>query len=228
MAASQFRRLRTEYKHGTAVEDSPSGVTFCLYSSAEIRSLSACNVVSPISFNQLGHPVPGGLYDLRMGPFTDRNELMCSTCLLHCEYCPGTIETTVIETLSAVAASSAVEMGVSPSFAGHLGHIELPLPVCNPLFYSTILQILKMSCVSCHQLRIPDYYKALFLAQRKLLKEGLIIAAQQVSRGKERDQTKSANASFQLSRRPRSAARRLRSRSWKGTKKRSQSPESQS
>ena len=48
----------------------------------------------------------GGLYDLRMGPYTDRTTGVCLTCHLRGEHCPG-----------------------------HLGHIELPLPVCHPLFY---------------------------------------------------------------------------------------------
>ena len=93
--------------------------------------------------------VSGGLYDLRMGPYSDRNDLMCSTCLLACEHCPG-----------------------------HLGHIQLPLPVCNPLFYSTILQLLKLTCITCHKFRVPEYQKELFLVRQKLLERGLIIAAQ--------------------------------------------------
>ena len=30
-----------------------------------------------------------GLYDLRMGPFTDRDQILCMTCQLNVEYCPG-------------------------------------------------------------------------------------------------------------------------------------------
>ena len=82
--------------------------------------------------------------------FTDRGELMCSTCMLYCEHCPG-----------------------------HLGHIELPLPVCNPLFYNTILRCLKMSCINCHSFRIEDHLKKLYLIQQELLNEGLIIQAQE-------------------------------------------------
>ncbi len=71
------------------MHDSPSSVLFSPFSSREIRSLSVCRVDNPDSFNQLWHPSPGGLYDLRMGPFTDRNELACATCLLRSEHCPG-------------------------------------------------------------------------------------------------------------------------------------------
>ena len=66
-----------------------SSVTFALYSSDEIKSLSTCNVVIGESFNSLGHPISGGLYDLRMGPSSDRDNLMCATCMLTAEHCPG-------------------------------------------------------------------------------------------------------------------------------------------
>ena len=64
-------------------------VTFALFSSDEIKSLSTCNVVLGESFNSLGHPISGGLYDLRMGPSSDRDNLMCATCMLTAEHCPG-------------------------------------------------------------------------------------------------------------------------------------------
>ena len=139
-----FRRNRSEIKENGAIHEEASGVHFGLFSSDEIRGLSACHVSSPVSFNGLGHPVPNGLYDLKMGPFSDRNDMMCSTCYLHCEHCPG-----------------------------HLGHMELPLPVANPLLYNTILKILKMSCISCHTFRVPNHFKKLYLVQQKLLDRGI-------------------------------------------------------
>ena len=93
---------------------------------------------------------PGGLYDARMGPYTDRHNIMCATCVQSMDFCPG-----------------------------HLGHIELPLPVCNPLFYSTILRMLKISCMQCHRFRVPEHIKKLYYVQQRLLDCGDIIAAQQ-------------------------------------------------
>ena len=92
----------------------------------------------------------GGLYDAHMGPTGDRGALMCTTCYLTAESCPG-----------------------------HLGHMELPLPVCNPLFYSTILRMLKISCMHCHRFRVPEHIKKLYYVQQRLLDCGDIIAAQQ-------------------------------------------------
>ena len=92
----------------------------------------------------------GGLYDAHMGPTGDRGVLMCTTCYLTAESCPG-----------------------------HLGHMELPLPVCNPLFYSTILRMLKISCMHCHRFRVPEHIKKLYYVQQRLLDCGDIIAAQQ-------------------------------------------------
>ena len=149
MASNKFRRQRTEF-NAECIHDEAKNLSFGVYSAEEITKLSTVEITNPQSFNQLGHPVPYGLYDLRMGPFTDRGELMCSTCQLFCEHCPG-----------------------------HLGHIKLPLPVCNPLFYNTILRLLKMSCITCHRFRIEDHYKKLYLVQQELLDHGLVIQAQE-------------------------------------------------
>ena len=149
MASNKFRRQRTEF-NAECIHDEAKNISFGVYSAEEITKLSTVEITNPQSFNQLGHPVPYGLYDLRMGPFTDRGELMCSTCQLFCEHCPG-----------------------------HLGHIKLPLPVCNPLFYNTILRLLKMSCITCHRFRIEDHYKKLYLVQQELLDHGLVIQAQE-------------------------------------------------
>ena len=124
-------------------------LTFGLYSGAEVRNLSTVHITNPVSFNQLGHPLESGLYDLRMGPYSDRDNMTCTTCHLNSEHCPG-----------------------------HIGHIELPMPVVNSLFYSTILRMLKITCLHCHKFKMPEYFKTLFLIQQKLLDAGLINAAQ--------------------------------------------------
>ena len=147
---SQYRRQRTEFSKEDAIHDEATSVSFGVYSADEIRKLSVVEINQPNSFNQLGHPQPGGLYDLHMGPFTDRGELMCPTCMLHCEHCPG-----------------------------HLGHIELPLPVCNPLFYNTILKLLKITCINCHSFKVEDHLKRLYMVQEELLDHGLVIQSQE-------------------------------------------------
>jgi len=124
-------------------------LTFGLYSGKEVLSLSTVHVTNPVSFNQLGHPLEHGLYDLRMGPYSDRDNMTCTTCHLNSEHCPG-----------------------------HIGHIELPMPVVNSLFYNTILRLLKITCLHCHKFKMPEYCKTLFLIQQKLLDAGMINAAQ--------------------------------------------------
>jgi hypothetical protein len=37
---------------------------------------------------------------------------------------------------------------------GHLGHIILPLPVVNPMFYINIQRLLKVTCIHCHRWEI--------------------------------------------------------------------------
>ena len=130
-----------------------------------MRELSTVHVTNPVAFNQLGHPLEAGLYDLRMGPFSDRDNMACTTCHLNSEHCPG-----------------------------HIGHIDLPLPVVNSLFYSVILRMLKITCLHCHRFKMPQFFKTLFLIQMKLLDAGLINAAQQAGeiaeRKEDRDEKK--------------------------------------
>lgn len=52
---------------------------------------------------------------------------------------------------------------------GHFGHIELPMPVVNPLFHKGLSMLIKLSCLSCFTLQIPPYIKLLLAAKWKLL-----------------------------------------------------------
>jgi len=129
----------------------PGNVEFSLYNKEEVLKLSVVEISNPSTFNQLGHPLGSGLYDLKMGPFTDRDQIACSTCHLNFTYCPG-----------------------------HIGHISLPLPVVNPLFYQTMQRLLKISCIHCHRFKMADFLKTQFEAQMRLLDLGMINEAQEI------------------------------------------------
>lgn len=43
---------------------------FSVFSSQNLRALSVAKVVTPLLFDQLGHALPGGLYDAKMGKFS--------------------------------------------------------------------------------------------------------------------------------------------------------------
>lgn len=77
-----------------AVEDNYSGVhldptnlKFTLFTGDEIEKLSVCKVITPLTFDSIGCPLPGGLYDRLMGPVL-RNDL-CSTCTRDIVKCRG-------------------------------------------------------------------------------------------------------------------------------------------
>lgn len=59
--------LRKVFLHSGPIHSKVDGVSFSLYSTEEIRKLSVVKVTTPLAFNALGHPLPGGLYDLAMG-----------------------------------------------------------------------------------------------------------------------------------------------------------------
>uniref|UniRef100_H3CXM9 DNA-directed RNA polymerase subunit n=1 Tax=Tetraodon nigroviridis TaxID=99883 RepID=H3CXM9_TETNG len=63
---------------------------------------------------------------------------------------------------------------------GHLGRVELPLPVYNPLFFDKLYLLLCGSCLSCHTLTCPRAAIHLLLNQLKLLDHGAIQEVYQI------------------------------------------------
>ncbi|XP_041846202.1 DNA-directed RNA polymerase I subunit RPA1 isoform X2 [Melanotaenia boesemani] len=57
---------------------------------------------------------------------------------------------------------------------GHLGHIELPLPVYNPLFFDKLYLLIRGSCLACHMLTCPRSAIHLLLNQLKLVDHGAL------------------------------------------------------
>uniref|UniRef100_A0A3Q3FIR8 DNA-directed RNA polymerase subunit n=1 Tax=Labrus bergylta TaxID=56723 RepID=A0A3Q3FIR8_9LABR len=55
---------------------------------------------------------------------------------------------------------------------GHFGHVELPLPVYNPLLFDKLYLLIRGSCLSCHMLTCTRAAIHLLLQQLKLLDHG--------------------------------------------------------
>ncbi|KAG1935581.1 DNA-directed RNA polymerase I subunit RPA1 [Pimephales promelas] len=60
------------------------------------------------------------------------------------------------------------------SCPGHLGIVELPLPVYNPLFFSNLYMLIRGSCLQCHLMLCPRAALHLLLGQLKLLDVGAL------------------------------------------------------
>ena len=61
--------------------------SFSFYTAEDVRRLSVVQITSPVAFDTLNNPIPGGLYDPKMGP-ADLG-VVCTTCGLTFESCPG-------------------------------------------------------------------------------------------------------------------------------------------
>lgn len=110
-------------------------LSFRFYSEKEALRLSVRRLVSPHAFDELGRPIPRGLYDPALGP-TSYQDGPCATCGLGYNNCPG-----------------------------HFGHVELPVPVPNPLLMKEILKLMRASCWRCPCLRIGPKDLNLHLAR---------------------------------------------------------------
>jgi len=123
-------------------------VDFNFLLGTEIKQLSVKQIFSPEVFDNLGHPVAGGLYDLALGAFS-RN--LCATCGLDEKRCMG-----------------------------HVGHIHLPVPAYNPMFFAQMYALLRSSCLYCFHFRMGATPRHLFECKLRLLQHGLILEASQV------------------------------------------------
>ncbi|CAI2197020.1 9708_t:CDS:2, partial [Funneliformis geosporum] len=63
---------------------------------------------------------------------------------------------------------------------GHFGHIELPVPVYNPLFFVHSLALLRSICLECHHFKLNLSLTFQYTAKLKLLKHGLLLESQMV------------------------------------------------
>lgn len=58
----------------------PADLEFAIFSGEEIKRLSVVNIITGLTFDPLGHPLPGGLYDSLMGVYGKRMD-PCATCM---------------------------------------------------------------------------------------------------------------------------------------------------
>lgn len=45
----------------------PDKVLFSLFTTEEIKKMCVMQIITPLMLDPLGHPIPGGLYDKRLG-----------------------------------------------------------------------------------------------------------------------------------------------------------------
>uniref|UniRef100_A0ABI7W2Y7 DNA-directed RNA polymerase n=1 Tax=Felis catus TaxID=9685 RepID=A0ABI7W2Y7_FELCA len=68
------------------------------------------------------------------------------------------------------------------SCPGHLGHIELPLTVYNPLLFDKLYLLLRGSCLNCHMLTCPRAVIHLLVCQLRVLEVGALQAVYELER----------------------------------------------
>lgn len=68
------------------------------------------------------------------------------------------------------------------SFAcpGHVGHIDLPVPVYHPTFFDQVLRLLRSKCVYCHHLKMSRKEVNRYICKLRLIQHGLLNAAEEI------------------------------------------------
>ncbi|KAK3841594.1 MAG: DNA-directed RNA polymerase I complex large subunit Nuc1 [Linnemannia gamsii] len=63
---------------------------------------------------------------------------------------------------------------------GHFGHIVLPCPVYNPMFFPQMYQLLRSACLFCHQFRMSRSETHRFIAKLQLLNKGRFLESKEI------------------------------------------------
>ncbi|KIZ00255.1 DNA-directed RNA polymerase I subunit A1 [Monoraphidium neglectum] len=100
------------------------------------------------------------------------NLARCTTCGLNSQQCPG-----------------------------HFGHVELPVPVYNPLVFTSLYKLIRHTCFNCHNFKLGRPEAAHYLARFECLARGDLAGAADVRGGRAskavRDATESILASLE-------------------------------
>lgn len=56
---------------------------------------------------------------------------------------------------------------------GHMGHIDLPVPIYNPLFFSQMYVLLRGACVYCHSFKLSHSSAHIYESKLRLIQYGL-------------------------------------------------------
>lgn len=144
---------------------------FSVFSSKNVKELSVAKIITPLVFDQLGHALPGGLYDPKMGKY----HVMVNICRLKLKknyfFYTGPF---------AISSDPCATCYRTLNCNGHMGHIELSMLVYNPIFMKIVCDILRITCLSCFRLQISDNLMEILTIQLKLLDAGYITEAQEI------------------------------------------------
>ena len=64
---------------------------------------------------------------------------------------------------------------------GHFGHVEVSVPLYNPLVFMTLFKVLRVSCLHCFKLRMTEHELGQFCRRFALLEAGELVEAMEVS-----------------------------------------------
>lgn len=67
------------------------------------------------------------------------------------------------------------------SCPGHMGRIELAVPVYHPLLFGYLLKLLRKKCLHCHRFRFREHALNQFVRKLQLIENGLILEANKIN-----------------------------------------------
>lgn len=120
-------------------------VRFMYFSAEEVKNLSVVEVNDLHTFDMWGVPNTGGLYSLEMGYCQN----FSNNCPPNCKLC-----------------------GYDKDCPGHMGHIEFATPVFNPFLLTTLMKLMRQTCMKCHKFKCHEAVSAALVRSLKPLAGG--------------------------------------------------------
>jgi DNA-directed RNA polymerase I subunit RPA1 len=136
----------------------------------QARKLSVKRVTATEILDRQGNAVPDGLYDPAMGPTDPKGA--CSSRRVCAAAAPADASCAPL----APGACATCRLGYAHC-PGHFGHIELPLPVYNPLTFGTVLRLLRAQCMHCAGFRLAHKRTETYRRKLRLLARGKLTEA---------------------------------------------------
>ena len=163
-----------------------SALSFGFFTADEARRLSVKRITATEVLDRLDNAVPDGLYDPALGP-TDPKGTTETAATAPVKRIANTPPPARLRTdtkhaplLHVAGTCATCRLGYAHC-PGHFGRVELPLPVYNPLVFSTVLRLLRSACLHCGGFRMGVARTALFCRKLRLLAGGHLAEASRVS-----------------------------------------------
>ncbi|KAL6873364.1 hypothetical protein ACP4OV_013446 [Aristida adscensionis] len=158
-----------------AASEEVDSIHFSFYHDDEIKRISVKKIIKSDRLDAKNYPVPGGLLDPAMGPINDIDTYLFRIVECRIGQLVGIFfgiyqwKPVYVVHLSMLCKSCGQQSVRCP---GHFGHIELAKPLFNPLLFTSLKNLLQVTCFYCRKFRLSKEQVDRYVNELELLVRG--------------------------------------------------------